>query len=139
MPDGTASVPVEVEADGVVVPSPAADPPSFLPDDPSFLYRMTAVVSGTLFTWLAHNHYGYNRVLSSASFTLLASLVAPGLGQAAMCGTFSGFSTALLIPTLPTALLLGLVTFLVFEIVIHQRDAARGLGGRSVKRRGRRI
>lgn len=126
-----ATLPLEpLGEDGELVPSPAADPPSFLPDDPSIWHRLVAVGLGTLLTYACHNRLGYNRVLSSAAYTLLASLVAPGLGQAAMCGSFAGFTTALVMPSAATVGALALVTWLVFEVMIHQRDVARGLGGR---------
>jgi hypothetical protein len=57
--------------------------------------------------------------------------MAPGLGQAAMCGTFAGMSSAaVLLPTRQLAITLGLITSLLFEIIIHTRNAYLGMGGR---------
>jgi hypothetical protein len=58
--------------------------------------------------------------------------MAPGLGQAAMCGSFAGMSSAqvLLLPNWQTVMALGLLTSALFEGMIHTRNLYLGLGGR---------
>jgi hypothetical protein len=68
--------------------------------------------------------------MASAAVTLVGSLIAPGLGQAAMCGSFAGMSSSMLLPSFAWTLLTGLVTSVLFEAFIHYRNSALGLGGR---------
>ena len=56
--------------------------------------------------------------LASSSVTLIISLIAPELGQAAMCGTFAGMSNGrTLAPSQHLAVMLGLLTAALFEIM----------------------
>jgi len=68
--------------------------------------------------------------MASAGVTLLSSLTAPGLGQAAMTGTFAGMSGMGLLPSWKYALGVGVITSFLFEIAIHYFNAMLGMGGR---------
>ena len=95
--------------------------------------RISITVLATILTSYAHSSADAicsSPVLASAAVTLAGSLIAPGLGQAAMCGSFAGMSSSLLLPTFSWTLLTGLVTSVLFEAFIHYRNAALGLGGR---------
>ncbi len=106
------------------------DPRPVPPDYPRAAARIGITVAATLLTYYAHAQQRCGPVLASSAVTLAGSLVAPGLGQAAMCGSFAGMSSPLLLPSLPWALAAGIATSALFEGLIHYRNAAFGLGGR---------
>ncbi len=108
------------------------DPKSFAKDFPQAAARVSITILATLLTYVAHTNQRCGPVLASAGATLAASLVAPGLGQAAMCGTFSGMSSTAILPSVHWALGAGVLTSVLYEVLIHARNAALGLGGRCV-------
>lgn len=107
------------------------DPKGMPADYPLALARISITVAATVLTYYAHAHARVcSPVMASAAVTLTSSLIAPGLGQAAMCGTFAGMSGLLVLPSVPWALGAGVVTSVLFETLIHYYDWALGLGGR---------
>ncbi|GAB5033758.1 Hypothetical protein NocV09_01500730 [Nannochloropsis oceanica] len=109
------------------------DPKPAPADYPLAAARISITVIACLLTSYAHSSADAicsSPVLASAAVTLAGSLISPGLGQAAMCGSFAGMSSSLLLPTFSWTLLTGLVTSVLFEAFIHYRNAALGLGGR---------
>jgi hypothetical protein len=88
---------------------------------PSFHWPPLALASpqlrATLLTWYAAHYRQLGHILASSSVTLVTSLMVPGLGQAAMCGSFAGMSSAqvLLLPNWQTVTALGLLTSALFE------------------------
>ncbi len=69
--------------------------------------------------------------MASAATTLICSMCFDKrLGQAAFCGSFAGMSSVNVIPTATLALALGGVTSVLFEALIHYRNAYLGVGGR---------
>ena len=106
-----------------------ADPKGMPPDYPLTVGRIAVTIGSVLLTWYASKKY--SPVLASAAVSVIASLVSPGLGQAAMCGTFAGMSSnVLLVNTYGAALSLGILTSILFEGLIHYRNLLLGVGGR---------
>ncbi|EWM23587.1 hypothetical protein Naga_100139g15 [Nannochloropsis gaditana] len=109
------------------------DPTPLPPDYPLAAARVGITVLACLLTSYSHTSHQAmcaSPVLASAAVTLAASLIAPGLGQAAMCGSFAGMSSPLLLPSFAVTLATGVCTSILFEAFIHYRNAALGLGGR---------
>mmetsp|Transcript_11112 Transcript_11112/g.32936 ORF Transcript_11112/g.32936 Transcript_11112/m.32936 type:complete len:362 (-) Transcript_11112:176-1261(-) len=109
------------------------DPRGVPPDFPLTATRVSVAIAATVLTWYAHASANPSRcgpVLASSAATLAASLVAPGLGQAAFCGSFAGMSSASLVPGWREALAVGTLSAALFEALIHARNAFLGLGGR---------
>ena len=105
------------------------DPKGMPPDYPLAMGRIAVTIGSVLLTWYASKKY--SPVLASAAVSVIGSLVSPGLGQAAMCGTFAGMSSnIILVNTFGSALSLGILTSIFFEGLIHYRNLLLGIGGR---------
>jgi hypothetical protein len=113
---------------------PLSKDPKGMPSEfPVRAARMSVTTAATVLTWYVTQSSNSQRsnVLASAAVTLICSLAAPGLGQAGMCGSFAGMTTsALLLPNYKYAVGLGAVTSIFFELLIHERNAFGGVGGR---------
>ena len=95
--------------------------------------RMTMATLASVLTWYAHAVSEIPKcgaVAASAGVSLIASLALPSLGLPAMCGTFAGMSSRAIVPSLPIALKLGLLTSALFEVLIQRRKFILGVGGR---------
>lgn len=108
------------------------DPRSFAKDFPLAAARVSITILGTVLTYVAHTNKRCSAILASSAVTLAGSLIAPGLGQATMCGSFTGMSSSALFPSVQWALGAGVLTSVLYEALIHAREAGLGLGGRSV-------
>lgn len=109
----------------------ARDPPAVSPEFPALLTRSTVTILSALCTWYLHLFNGYSPVLASSAVTLLISTcLDKRLGQAAFCGSFAGMSGGHLAPNISIALLLGIMTSISYEILIHLKNFSFGIGGR---------
>lgn len=109
----------------------ARDPPGVSSEFPLTLTRVGVTILSTLATWYLHVNNGYSPVLASSAITLLVSTCLDRrLGQAAFCGTFAGMSGAFMAPTYSAAMLLGLLTSMSYEVLIHTKNFCLGIGGR---------
>ncbi len=107
------------------------DPKGVSPDYPLAFNRIFITVASTFVTWYAQKVNNYTNVMASAATTLICSMCFDKrLGQAAFCGSFAGMSSVNVIPTATLALALGGVTSVLFEALIHYRNAYLGVGGR---------
>eukprot|EP00537_Pseudo-nitzschia_pungens_P015309 CAMPEP_0172412356 /NCGR_PEP_ID=MMETSP1061-20121228/77861_1 /TAXON_ID=37318 /ORGANISM="Pseudo-nitzschia pungens, Strain cf. pungens" /LENGTH=302 /DNA_ID=CAMNT_0013148585 /DNA_START=121 /DNA_END=1026 /DNA_ORIENTATION=- len=105
------------------------DPRGMSPDYPLAATRVAITIACCYLTWFAQAQY--SNVMASAALTLVCSMVFDKrLGQAAFCGTFAGMCSTSVIPTKGLALGLGAVTSVLYEILIHSRNAFLGVGGR---------
>lgn len=105
------------------------DPRGISPDYPLTVTRIAITVGACYLTWFAQAEY--SNVLASSALTLICSMVFDKrLGQAAFCGSFAGMCSTAVIPTKNLAVVLGLVTSLCYEILIHGGNAFLGVGGR---------
>lgn len=109
----------------------ARDPPAVSPEFPMLLTRCTVTILSALSTWYLHIFNGYSPVLASSAVTLLISTCLDRrLGQAAFCGSFAGMSGGHLVPNLSIAMLLGGLTSMSYEVLIHIKNFSLGIGGR---------
>ncbi|KAL3772011.1 hypothetical protein ACHAWO_008183 [Cyclotella atomus] len=109
----------------------ARDPPAVSPDFPTLLTRVTVTILSALATWYLHLFNGYSPVLASSAITLLISTCLDRrLGQAAFCGSFAGMSGGHLAPNFSMAMLLGALTSISYEVLIHIKNFSFGIGGR---------
>ena len=107
------------------------DPPEVSPDFPLLLTRITITILSVLSTWYLHLFNGYSPVLASSAITLLVSTCLDRrLGQAAFCGSFAGMSGGHLAPNFGTAVLLGVLASINYEVLIHMKNFCLGIGGR---------
>lgn len=107
----------------------ARDPKGVSMDYPLTITRMVITVAACYLTWFAQSQY--SNVMASAALTLICSMVFDKrLGQAAFCGSFAGMCSQSILPTPKLALILGGVTSLLYEILIHSYNAFLGVGGR---------
>jgi len=105
------------------------DPKGMSPDYPLTATRIAITVATCYLTWFAQTQY--SNVLASSALTLICSTVFDKrLGQAAFCGSFAGMCSTSIIPTKNLALVLGLVTSVCYELLIHVGNAFLGVGGR---------
>jgi len=108
-----------------------SDPPGPSPEFPLLVTRIAVTILSTLSTWYLHIFNGYSPVLASSATTLLVSMCLDRrLGQAAFCGSFAGMSGGHLVPNISIALLLGSLTSVSYEMLIHIQNAFLGIGGR---------
>ena len=108
----------------------ARDPPG-VSEHPFLTARVSVTLFATLTTRYLHLYQGFSPVLASSAMTLLvSSILDPRLGQAALCGSLAGMSGGRLAPTLSAAALLGALTSLSYEVLIHINDLFLGIGGR---------
>lgn len=109
----------------------ARDPPAVSPDFPALLTRATVTILSVLSTWYLHLFNGFSPILASCAITLLISTcLDKRLGQAAFCGSFAGMSGGHLAPNVSMAILLGVLTSISYEILIHVKNLSFGIGGR---------
>ena len=107
------------------------DPPGVSSDYPLLFTRVLVTIFATLSTRYMHLYNGFSPVLASSATTLLVSTCLDRrLGQAAFCGSFAGMSGGHLAPTLPIAVMLGALSSVSYEILIHINNLCLGIGGR---------
>lgn len=107
------------------------DPPATSPEFPTLLTRMMITILSALSTWYLHIFNGFSPVLASSTIALLVSTCLDRrLGQAAFCGSFAGMSGGHLVPSFTMAMLLGVLTSIGYEILIHLQNFSLGIGGR---------
>lgn len=89
-------------------------------------------VASTFLTWYAQQAGRQTTsVLASSAVTLACSACLDRrLGQAAFCGTFAGMSSDAVVPTPSHAVVLGGLTSILYEVIIHRWNAFLGIGGR---------
>eukprot|EP00534_Pseudo-nitzschia_fraudulenta_P010098 CAMPEP_0201152530 /NCGR_PEP_ID=MMETSP0851-20130426/13180_1 /ASSEMBLY_ACC=CAM_ASM_000631 /TAXON_ID=183588 /ORGANISM="Pseudo-nitzschia fraudulenta, Strain WWA7" /LENGTH=340 /DNA_ID=CAMNT_0047429557 /DNA_START=69 /DNA_END=1088 /DNA_ORIENTATION=+ len=105
------------------------DPKGMSPDYPLTATRIAITVASCYLTWFAQAQY--SNVMASAALTLICSMVFDKrLGQAAFCGSFAGMCSTAVIPTKNLALVLGLITSFLYELIIHYGNSFQGIGGR---------
>eukprot|EP00970_Alexandrium_tamarense_P012302 scaffold2856_cov189-Alexandrium_tamarense.AAC.6 len=108
-----------------------SDPLGVSPEFPLLLTRSTVTILSALATWYLHLFNGCSPVLASSAITLLVSTcVERRLGQAALCGTLAGMSGGHLAPNFGTAVLLGVLASINYEVLIHMKNFCLGIGGR---------
>ena len=106
------------------------DPKGIAEDFPLSSARVAVTVGATYFTWYAQQ-VGHSNVLASAAVTLCCSMFFDKrLGQAAFCGSFAGMCSNSLVGDTKWALILGVLTSVCFEILIHTKKLFLGVGGR---------
>ena len=107
------------------------DPPGVSSEYPILATRAIVTVLATLSTRYLHLINGVSPVLASSAVALLVSTcVDRRLGQAALCGSFAGMSGGHLMPTVPMAMMLGGLTSICYELLIHINNLCWGIGGR---------
>mmetsp|Transcript_10433 Transcript_10433/g.22694 ORF Transcript_10433/g.22694 Transcript_10433/m.22694 type:complete len:464 (+) Transcript_10433:34-1425(+) len=107
------------------------DPPGVSSEFPLLVTRIAVTMISTIATWYLHLFNGYSPVLASSAMTLLVSTCLDRrLGQAAFCGSFAGMCGGHLAPDVPMAVLLGALTSLSYEVLIHINNFCLGIGGR---------
>ena len=107
------------------------DPPGVASDYPLLFTRVLVTILSTLSTRYMHLYNGYSPILASSATTLLVSTCFDRrLGQAAFCGSFAGMSGGHLVPTLPLAVMLGALSSISYEVLIHVNNLCLGIGGR---------
>jgi len=108
------------------------DPKGVAPDYPLKLARIVVTVASTFLAWYAQQtRRQHTSVLASSAVTLACSACLDRrLGQAAFCGTFAGMSSLRVVPSASYALALGGLTSILYEVVIHSRNAFLRIGGR---------
>ena len=107
------------------------DPPGVSSEFPLLMTRIVVTVLSTIATWYLHLFNGFSPVLASSALTLLVSTCLDRrLGQAAFCGSFAGMCGGHLVPNPSLALLLGCLTSVSYEVLIHINNFCLGIGGR---------
>jgi len=109
------------------------DPKGMPPDYPFGVTRMIITIGSCYLTWYVQlsSISQYSNVLASSAITLICSIVFDKrLGQAAFCGTFAGMCSTSVIPTKNLALIVGAVSSLLYELIIHNWNMFVGIGGR---------
>lgn len=105
------------------------DPRGVSIDYPLTVTRIAITVASCYLMWFAQAQY--SNVMASSALTLICSTVFDKrLGQAAFCESFANMCSTAIIPTKNLPLILGLVTSVCYEIMIHSADFCLGVGGR---------
>ncbi len=92
--------------------------------------RISITTTCTLLTWFLQRQY--TNVMASSALTLITCMCFnnKALTQAAFCGTFAGMASMTIIPTWQYALSLGVITSVLYEVLIGAKNAFVGIGGR---------
>jgi hypothetical protein len=107
------------------------DPPGVSTDYPLLQTRIIIIILSTMATWYIHVYNSHSPILASSSCALLVSTCLDRrLGQAALCGSFAGMCNVHLVPNLYLAMVLGILTSICYEILIHVNNLCLGIGGR---------
>jgi len=107
------------------------DPPGVSSEFPLLMTRIAVTVLSTIGTWYLHLFNGYSPILASSALTLLVSTCLDRrLGQAAFCGSFAGMCGGHLVSNPSLALVLGILTSVSYEVLIHINNFCLGIGGR---------
>ena len=107
------------------------DPPGVTSDFPLLMTRIGVTVISTIATWYLHLYNGYSPILASSAITLLVSTCLDRrLGQAAFCGSFAGMCGGHIVGSPSMAIVLGCLTSICYEMLIHINNFCLGVGGR---------
>ncbi|KAL7533830.1 hypothetical protein ACHAXR_005467, partial [Thalassiosira sp. AJA248-18] len=107
------------------------DPPGVSSEFPLLMTRVVVTILATVSTRYLHLYNGFSPVLASSATTLLVSTCLDRrLGQAAFCGSFAGMSGGHLAPDISMTMVLGALTSVCYELLIHINNLCLGIGGR---------